>query len=343
MTIGTLDLGPRPVLLAPMEDVTDIGFRLLCRQMGAAMVYSEFVSSDALVRNVNRTVQKLEVCPEERPVAIQIYGKYPDAMEEAARIVVETARPDILDINFGCPVKRVASKGAGAGLLQNVPLMLEIARRVVDAVDVPVTAKTRLGWDQNHIIIQDLAEQLQDQGIQALTIHGRTRSQMYTGQANWNPIAEVKRNPRIHIPIIGNGDIDSPQKALDAFNLYGVDAIMVGRATFGRPWIFREINAVLQKTDEQEVPTVNGQCSMLNDECPMTNDWKLNTLKQQVLTCIAHLDERRGILHSRRHIANSPIFKGIPNFREHRIAMLRAETADELFRLMEEARPLIPD
>ena len=320
MKIGTLDLGPRPVLLAPMEDVTDIGFRLLCRQMGAAMVYSEFVSSDALVRNVNRTLQKLEVCPEERPVAIQIYGKYPDAMAEAARMVEEMAHPDVLDLNFGCPVKRVASKGAGAGLLQNVPLMLEITRRVVDAVHIPVTAKTRLGWDHNHIIIQELAEQLQDQGIQALTIHGRTRSQMYSGQADWEPIAQVKRNPRIHIPIIGNGDIDSAEKAVEAFDRYGVDAIMVGRATFGRPWIFKEIS--------------NSKFQISNNDC-------LDILKQQVLTCIAHLDERRGILHSRRHIANSPIFKGIPNFREHRIAMLRAETTDELFRLMEEARPLI--
>ena len=345
MKIGSLDLGPRPVLLAPMEDVTDIGFRLLCRQMGASMVYSEFISSDALVRNVNSTLQKLTVSPEERPVAIQIYGKYPDAMAEAARIVVDTAHPDVLDLNFGCPVKRVAVKGAGAGLLRDIPLMLEIARRVVEAVDVPVTAKTRLGWDCNNIIIGDLAEQLQGQGIQALTIHGRTRSQMYTGNANWEPIAQVKRNPRIHIPIIGNGDIDSAEKAVDAFDNLGVDAIMVGRATFGRPWIFKEIHDAL--FPDAPIDTTG----IINSpHPPMSTDWKLDALKQQVLTSISHVrapkaaDERdrehRGILHSRRHIANSPIFKGIPNFRERRIAMLRAETADELFSLMEEARPM---
>ena len=346
--IGTLDLGSRPVLLAPMEDVTDIGFRLLCRQMGAVMVYSEFVSSDALVRNVNRSIEKLTICPEERPVAIQIYGKYPDAMAEAAHMVVEMAHPDILDLNFGCPVKRVASKGAGAGMLQNVPLMLEITRRVVDAVDIPVTAKTRLGWDHNHIIIQDLAEQLQDQGIQALTIHGRTRSQMYTGEADWEPIAQVKRNPRIHISIIGNGDICSADDAVRAFDLYGVDAIMVGRATFGRPWIFKEIYDALHP--DMPIDTTG----IIDSPYPsMSPDWKLDVLKQQVRTSISHVSankkyagdlregERCGILHSRRHIANSPLFKGIPNFREHRIAMLRAETADELFRLIEEARPLI--
>ena len=348
MKIGALDLGPQPVLLAPMEDVTDIGFRLLCRQMSAVMVYTEFVSSDALVRNVNRTIQKLQVCPEERPVAIQIYGKYPDAMAEAARMVVDMAHPDVLDLNFGCPVKRVASKGAGAGLLRDIPLMLDITRRVVDAVDIPVTAKTRLGWDHNNIIIGDLAEQLQDQGIQALTIHGRTRSQMYTGQADWEPIAQVKRNPRIHIPIIGNGDISSADDAARAFDSYGVDAIMIGRATFGRPWIFKEIHDTLHP--DSPIDTAG----IINSPYePMSPDWKLDVLKLQVRTIIIHVSakkkyaddsgegERCGILHSRRHIANSPLFKGIPNFREHRIAMLRAETADELFRLMEEARPLI--
>ena len=376
MTIGTLDLGPRPVVLAPMEDVTDIGFRLLCRQMGASMVYSEFVSSDALVRNVNRSLQKLTVCPEERPVAIQIYGKFPDAMAEAARMVEEIAHPDVIDLNFGCPVKRVAVKGAGAGLLRNVPLMLEITRAVVNAVKVPVTAKTRLGWDHNSIIIDQLAEQLQDQGIQALTVHGRTRSQMYTGQADWEPIGRLKRNPRLKIPIIGNGDIASAEDALRAFEQYGVDAVMVGRATFGRPWIFREIQERVRSEEAPQPPKgegwelgmrneesiVNCQSSMVNGEpqaCQSivngqsgtagvsvnrqwgTTDWKLSILKQQVLTSIAHLDERRGILHSRRHIANSPLFKGIPNFRDHRIAMLRAETADELFRLIDQARPLI--
>lgn len=336
MRIGTLELGSKPVLLAPMEDVTDIGFRLLCRRMGASMVYSEFVSSDALTRNVNKTVQKLAVCAEERPVAIQIYGKYVEAMVEAAQKVVETSRPDMLDLNFGCPVKRVASKGAGAGLLQNVELMLEIVKAVVEAVDVPVTAKTRLGWDCNHIIIGDLAEQLQDCGIQALTIHGRTRSQMYTGQANWEPIGQLKQNPRLKIPIIGNGDIDSAEKAAEAFSKYGVDAIMVGRASFGRPWIFKEIHDALHP----HAPIA--PADIINSSyTPMSPDWKLDVLKQQVLTSIERVGEHGGILHTRRHIANSPLFKGIANFREHRIAMLRAETADELFALMEQARAAV--
>lgn len=325
MTIGNISFPACPVFLAPMEDVTDIGFRLLCKQMGADLVYSEFVSSDALVRGVNRSIEKLEVCDEERPVAIQIYGRFVEAMRDAAQIVVEQAHPDILDINFGCPVKRVAGKGAGAGMLQNIPLMLEMTRAVVDAVPgTPVTVKTRLGWDQNHLIITDLAEQLQDCGIQALTIHGRTRSQMYTGEADWTLIGEVKRNPRIHIPIIGNGDITTPERAKECFERYGVDAIMVGRATFGRPWIFREIRKYIDGREEH-----------------LTPEWKLNVLKQQVLTSVERLDEYRGILHSRRHLAASPLFKGISNFRETRIRMLRAETTDELFEIMEQTKELI--
>lgn len=336
MNIGNIDLGDHPVLLAPMEDVSDIGFRLLCRRMGAAMVYSEFVSSDALTRQIARTIEKLTISEDERPVAIQIYGKYPEAMAEAARMVEETSHPDVLDLNFGCPVKRVAGKGAGAGLLQNIPLMLEITRAVVDAVSIPVTAKTRLGWDCNHIIISDLAEQLQDAGVQALTVHGRTRSQMYTGQADWQPIGELKRNPRLHIPIIGNGDIDSAQKAVDAFRTYGVDAVMVGRASFGRPWIFQEIHQALH-------PGQTGDTNLIfqSDYEPMSPDWKLDVLKMQALQSVQRLDERRGILHFRRHIAATPLFKGIPNFRAHRIAMLRATTLDELFALMEQTRPLI--
>ena len=326
MKIGTIDLGERPVLLAPMEDVTDIGFRLLCRQMGAAMVYSEFVSSDALIRLVNKSLEKLRVCDDERPVAIQIYGKDTGAMREAARIVVEQAQPDVLDLNFGCPVKKVAGKGAGAGLLQDIPKMLEIARAVVDAVPgTPVTAKTRLGWDNQHLVVTTLAEQLQDCGIQALTIHGRTRAQMYTGEADWTLIGEVKRNPRIHIPIIGNGDIDSPERAKEGFERYGVDAVMVGRATFGRPWIFREIRDYL----DGKKPSCD------------TLDWKLDVLKQQVLASVARIDEYRGILHVRRHLAASPLFKGIPNFRETRIRMLRADTVDELFAVIEEIREIL--
>jgi tRNA-dihydrouridine synthase B len=336
MNIGNIALGDRPVFLAPMEDVTDIGFRLLCKQLGAGMVYSEFVSCDALTRMVNKSLQKLTVCDEERPVVIQIYGKDPAEMARAAKIVIDHSHPDILDINFGCPVKRVAGKGAGAGLLQNVPLLLDIAKAVVDAVDVPVTAKTRLGWDCNNIIIGELALQLQEQGIKALTVHGRTRSQMYTGTANWQPIGELKQNPDLHIPVIGNGDIDSADKAVAAFRDYGVDAVMVGRASFGRPWIFKEIHDALHPDDPIDASRV-----VPSDYEPMTPDWKLDVLKQQVQTSISHIDEYRGILHVRRHLAATPLFKGIPDFREHRIAMLQAATADELFSLMEQTRPLI--
>ena len=318
-------MGERPVLLAPMEDVTDIGFRLLCRRLGAAMVYSEFVSCDALTRMVQGSLRKLAVSDEERPVAIQIYGKDPAAMAEAARIVTELAHPDVIDINFGCPVKRVAGKGAGAGLLQNIPLMLEITKSVVDATPIPVTAKTRLGWDHDNLIITTLAEQLQDTGIQALTIHGRTRSQMYKGEADWSLIGEVRRNPRIRIPIIGNGDIDGGEKAREAFERYGVDAVMVGRATFGRPWIFSEIRHALDGTPYT----------------PLTARERLEILKDQVRQSVKRIDEYRGILHIRRHIAATPLFKGIPDFREHRISMLRAETVDTLFQLMDAALPLI--
>ena len=319
MKIGTIDLGQRPVLLAPMEDVTDIGFRLLCRRLGASMVYSEFVAADALVRYVNKSLEKLTVCAAERPVAIQIYGKDPIAMRDAAQIVVEKAAPDVLDINFGCPVKRVAGKGSGAGLLQNIPLMLDIARAVVEAVDIPVTAKTRLGWDSSDKPIVRLAEQLQDCGIAALTIHGRTRAQMYTGEADWTLIGEVKRNPRMHIPIIGNGDLASGTDALRAFDTFGVDAVMVGRATFGRPWIFSEIRYAL---DHPETPEKANSL--------FTPQEKLAILKQQIEESVARIDEYRGILHVRRHLAASPLFKGIPNFRATRIAMLRAETVKEL-------------
>ena len=321
MKIGNIEFGSYPVFLAPMEDVTDIGFRLLCKQMGAAMVYSEFVAADALIRMVNKSLMKLQVCQEERPVAIQIYGKEVDNVREAAKIVVQEARPDVLDLNFGCPVKKVAGKGAGAGMLQNVPQMLAITKAVVEAVDVPVTVKTRLGWDQDHRIIVDLAEQLQDCGIQALTIHGRTRAQMYTGEADWTLIGEVKNNPRMHIPIIGNGDVTTPQRAKECFDRYGVDAVMVGRATFGRPWIFREMQEYLHP----ELPRLD-----------MNLDWKVNILKEQVRQSVARIDEYRGILHIRRHLAACPLFKGIPNFRETRIAMLRAETVESLFRILDE-------
>ncbi len=311
MKIGNIEYGERPVFLAPMEDVTDIGFRMLCKRFGAAMVYTEFVSAEALVRDVKSTVQKLTIADEERPVGIQIYGRDVDAMVEAARIV-EQARPDVIDLNFGCPVKKVAGKGAGAGMLQNIPKMLEITRKVVDAVSLPVTVKTRLGWNAEQLIITDLAEQLQDCGIQALTIHGRTRAQMYTGNADWTLIGEVKRNPRIHIPVIGNGDIKSLEDADRAFEEYGVDAVMIGRATFGCPWIFSRRE--------------------------LTLDEKIDVLEEQLRINVERIDEYRGILHTRRHLAASPVFKGIPNFRQTRIAMLRAETVEELTRILEECR-----
>lgn len=326
MKIADIDLGTRPVVLAPMEDVTDPAFRLMCKQFGADMVYTEFVSADALIRSVSKTEQKLNISDRERPVAIQIYGKDTDTMAEAARIV-EQAHPDVLDINFGCPVKRVAGKGAGAGMLQNVPLMLEITRAVVDAVKIPVTVKTRLGWDADHKIIVTLAEQLQDCGIAALTIHGRTRAQMYTGEADWTLIGEVKKNPRMRIPIIGNGDVTTPRRAKECFDLYGVDAVMIGRASFGRPWLFKEVKHYLETGEE--LP-------------PLTSEWQLNVLRQEVEDSIRLLDERRGILHVRRHLAASPLFKGIPNFREMRIAMLRSETKEELYRLFEAITPMLP-
>ena len=290
MRIRDIDLGDKPVVLAPMEDVTDPAFRLLCKEFGADMVYTEFVSSDALIRSVDKTLVKLNISDRERPVAIQIYGKDTDTMVEAARIV-EEARPDILDLNFGCPVKRVAGKGAGAGMLQNVPKMLEITRAVVDAVKIPVTVKTRLGWDAEHRIIVDLAEQLQDCGIEALTIHGRTRAQMYTGEADWTLIGEVKKNPRMRIPVIGNGDITTP-----------------------------EVKHYLETGEE--LP-------------PLSFKWRMDVLRREVRDSVKLLDERRGILHVRRHLAASPLFKGISHFRETRIAMLRAETLEELNRILD--------
>ena len=318
MKIGTIDFGERPVFLAPMEDVTDIGFRLLCKRFGAAMVYTEFVSAEALIRDVKSTISKLTISDTERPVGIQIYGRDVEAMVEAAKIV-EQAGPDLIDLNFGCPVKKVAGKGAGAGMLQNIPKMLEITRKVVDAVHLPVTVKTRLGWNHEQLIITDLAEQLQDCGIQALTIHGRTRSQMYTGNADWTLIGEVKRNPRIHIPIIGNGDITSAEETARAFDTYGVDAVMIGRATFGRPWIFKEVRDYLDHTGDE----------------PLTYDQKLDILKELLHINVERIDEKRGILHTRRHLAATPIFKGIPNFRPTRIAMLRAETMEALLGILD--------
>lgn len=323
MKIGNIELGDRPIFLAPMEDVTDPAFRLMCKKFGADMVYTEFISSDALIRLVNKTTQKLSICDEERPVAIQIYGRETEAMVGAAQIA-EAACPDILDINFGCPVKKVAGKGAGSGMLQNVPKMLEITRAVVESVKVPVTVKTRLGWDANSKIIVDLAERLQDCGIAALTIHGRTRAQMYTGEADWTLIGDVKNNPRMHIPIIGNGDVTTPQRAKECFDKYGVDAVMIGRGSIGRPWIFKEIKHYLETGEELT---------------SLSFEWKMQVLREEVLNSVERLDERRGIVHIRRHLAATPLFKGIPNFRETRIAMLRTESVKELFEIFETIKP----
>ena len=313
MKIGSIDLGERPLLLAPMEDVTDIGFRKMCKRYGAAMVYTEFVSADAIIRSIKSTLSKMVIDDSERPVGIQIYGRDVASMVEAAKIV-EQVKPDVIDINFGCPVKKVANKGAGSGMLKNIPLLLEITREVVKAVNVPVTVKTRLGWDTEHLIITDLAEQLKDCGIQALTIHGRTRSQMYTGQADWTLIGEVKKNPRIKIPIIGNGDVTNRLEASEKFNTYGVDAVMIGRATFGCPWIF--------SPQAEEISL----------------DEKIDVLEEMLKINVERIDEYRGILHTRRHLAASPIFKGIPDFKQMRISMLRATKVDELLSILEDCR-----
>lgn len=317
MKIDNIDLGDRPVVLAPMEDVTDPAFRLQCREQGASMVYSEFVSAEALVRDIPSTIRKLAINNNERPVAIQIYGREPDDMVRAAQIV-EKVSPDIIDLNFGCPVKRVAAKGAGAGMLRDIPKMLEITRRVVEAVDIPVTVKTRLGWDCENKIICDLGPRLQDCGIKALTVHGRTRSQMYTGEADWTLIGHLKADPRMEIPVIGNGDITSPEEARDAFNKFNVDAIMIGRASFGAPWIFNEVRQLL------DTGTV----------VPMSPTAKFDMLRRQIEENIENIDEYRGILHTRRHLAATPLLKGLPNFRQTRIAMLRAETRAELLDIL---------
>lgn len=318
MKIDNVDLGNRPVSLAPMEDVTDPSFRLICREMGAASVYTEFVSAEALIRDIKSTTRKLAINDKERPVAIQIYGREPDAMVEAAKIV-EQAGPDILDINFGCPVKKVAGKGAGAGMLRDIPKMLDITGKVVKAVSIPVTVKTRLGWDCENKIITDLGPMLQDCGIKALTVHGRTRPQMYTGQADWSLIGELKADPRMTIPVIGNGDITSAEDAAEAFEKFGVDGIMIGRGAIGAPWIFKEVREYIE----------TGKYT------PLSDAEKFDILRRQIRESIDCIDEYRGILHIRRHLAATPLFKGIPNFRETRIRLLRADTERELFELLD--------
>ncbi|MFT4222958.1 tRNA dihydrouridine synthase DusB [Dysgonomonas sp.] len=323
MRIGNIEFPKNPVFLAPMEDVTDMGFRLMCKRFGADMVYTEFVSSDALVRQVNKTQAKLTISDEERPVAIQIYGREVDAMIEAAKIC-EEANPDILDINFGCPVKKVAGKGAGSGMMKTPDLMVDITKAVVEAVKIPVTVKTRLGWDNESKIIVDLAERLQDTGIQALTIHGRTRAQMYSGEADWSLIGAVKNNPRMHIPIIGNGDVISPEICKKRFDETGADAVMIGRGSIGSPWIFEEVKHYLNTGE-----------TLPSKEFI----WYLDILKDLILKNISHSGERSGIIHSRRHLAASSVFKGIPDFKKTRVAMLRTDSVEELFSIIDN----IPD
>lgn len=317
MKVAGKEVGERPLILAPMEDVTNPPFRKFCKQYGADWLYSEFVSADALVRSVNKSLKKLTIDESERPVTIQIYGRYIDSMVEAARIV-EEVQPDFIDINFGCPVKRVAQKGAGAGMLKDVPSMVEMTKQIVKAVSIPVTAKTRLGWDSDHIIIEDVAERLQDAGVQALAIHGRTRAQMYTGEADWEPIRRVKENPRITIPILGNGDINSPEKAKEAFEKYGVDGVMIGRATIGRPWIFRQIKHYFETGEVLPELPVSEQIAIIQEQIRLSVEW---------------LDEVRGLLHMRRHMA--AMFKGLPHFRDLRIQMLQAPTVEELWRVFD--------
>ena len=320
MKIRDIDFGERPLFLAPMEDVTDPEFRLLCKRFGVDMVYSEFVSAEALIRNVKRTEQKLTIHDEERPVAIQIYGREADAMVEAARMV-EAAGPDVIDLNFGCPVKKVAGKGAGAGMLRDIPKLLEITREVVKAVKLPVTVKTRLGWDEGSKIIVELAEAIQDCGAEAIAIHGRTRAQMYTGEADWRLIGAVKDNPRMRIPVIGNGDVTTGRRAEECFTRYGVDAVMVGRGAIGHPWVFEEMKHYMRTGEEMPRHPY---------------EWEAEIIKEHVLSSIEWLgDERRGIVHSRRHIAVTPTFKGIDHFKPTRIALLRAETTEELFGIID--------
>ncbi len=306
-------------MLAPMEDVTDPSFRLICREQGAKMVYTEFVSAEALVRNIASTTRKLHIDDRERPVAIQIYGRDPEAMVDAAKMV-EEAQPDLIDINFGCPVKKVAGKGAGAGMLRDIPKMLAITEAVVKGVSLPVTVKTRLGWDCENKIITDLGPRLQDCGIAAITVHGRTRSQMYTGSADWSLIGELKSDPRMVIPVIGNGDITTPEAAADAFEKYGVDGVMIGRGSIGATWIFHDVEQYLREGRWE----------------PLPDSEKFALLRRQIRESIDRIDEYRGILHIRRHLAATPLFKGLPDFRQTRIRMLRAETADELEQIFRE-------
>lgn len=318
MKIGNIDLRERPLFLAPMEDVTDASFRYICKEFGADVVYTEFVSSDGLIRNVGSCKTKLEVTDFERPIGIQIYGHIPEAMTQAA-IIAEAAGPDIIDINFGCPVNKIAKRGAGSGMMRYPDKMIEITRNIVEAVKLPVTVKTRLGWDEDSKIIVDLAERLQDTGIAALTVHGRTRAQLYKGEADWTLIGEIKKNPRMHIPIIGNGDIVSAEGAKAAFDNYGVDGIMIGRATYGHPWLFREIRYFL---DSGELMP------------QFTLEEKVNLAKRHLLKSVEVKGSRVGVLEMRRHLTH--YFKGLPDFKETRLRLVTENSADELLKLIDE-------
>lgn len=327
MKIGNLDLGQQPVLLAPMEDVTDVPFRHLCKTYGADLMYTEFVSADAIIRDIESSMKKLTILDEERPVGVQIYGREIEPMVEAAKIV-EEANPDIIDINFGCPVKKIAGKGAGAGMLRDIPKLVKMTEEIVKAVKhTPVTVKTRLGWDEESKFVVDTAERLQDVGISAITIHGRTRAQMYTGTADWTLIGEVKNNPRMHIPVIGNGDICTAQRAKECFDTYGVDAVMIGRASIGRPWVFQEVKHYLATGNELAAPKIPEHVERIKRQLQDTLDW----IK----------DERRAILHIRRHMAVS--FKGLPDFRQLKIRMLQAPTIAEVYACLDEIAATYPD
>lgn len=316
MKIDKLDLGKNPVLLAPMEDITDPSFRYICKQFGADMMYTEFISSDGLIRDGKKSIAKLDIFDYERPVGIQIYGNDVDSMVEAAKMV-EQANPEVIDINFGCPVKKIAGRGAGSGIFKNIPLMIEITKKIVDAVDLPVTVKTRLGYDETNKPIVEVAEQLQDCGIKALTIHGRTRSQMYKGEADWTLIGDVKNNQRMFIPIIGNGDITTPEQAKEKFDRYGVDAIMIGRGAVGRPWIFRDVKTYL---DTGEIPP------------PLSVQEKVELAKLHLTKSIERKGDRTGIFEMRRHF--STYFKGLPNFKETRLKLVTEKDADVLVEIL---------
>ena len=330
MKIGDINLGEKPLFLAPMEDVTDASFRFICKEFGADMMYTEFISSDGLIRDARKSLAKLVTYEQEAPIGIQIYGNIPEAMVDAAVMAEKAAEiagghgADLVDINFGCPVNKIARRGAGSGMMREPDKMVEITRQVVEAVKLPVTVKTRLGWDEDSKIIVELAERLQDVGITALTVHGRTRCQMYSGEADWTLIGKIKENPRMHIPIIGNGDITSAEKLAEYYNRYGVDGVMVGRASIGAPWIFKEMKHYMQHGSPID---------------PIPASEKMALLRRQIRESIDRIDEYRGILHIRRHLAATPLFKGIPNFRETRIAMLKANTfaeLDEILNFVEE-------